>query len=65
MGEPIQCMDWLKQMVMDKDEYEKLSSEEKTKKFPIGIFVNVDRPDYCELYEHVREAAQKNGRVSI
>lgn len=65
MGEPIQCMDWLKNMVVDKDEYEKLSSEEKTKKFPIGIFVNVDRPDYCELYEHVREAAQKNGRVSI
>ncbi len=65
MGEPLQCMDWIKNRLIDKEEYEKLPMEERMDKFPLGIFVNVDRPDYCELYEKVRQAAQKGARVEL
>lgn len=65
MGEPVQCMNWLKEMVVDKEEYDKLSEEEKIGKFPIGIFVNVNRPDYCELYRKVQEAAKNKEKVKL
>lgn len=65
MGETMQCMDWLKKMVVNKENYDSLTDEEKRTKFPIGIFINANRPDYCELYSKVREAAQNNTRVQL
>ncbi len=65
MGEPIECMNWIKDMVVDKDAYDALPLEERLTKFPIGIFADIERPTYSELYQKVREAAQEKRKVVL
>jgi len=52
---------WIKDRTVSKKAWENLSPEEKKEKFVIGEFLDIDRPDYTELYSEVMEEAQKMG----
>lgn len=57
----VDMMKWIKDVTVSKKAWEDLSSEEKKEKFVIGEFLDIDRPDYTELYSKVMEEAQKMG----
>jgi len=57
----VDMLKWIKDMTVSKKAWEDLSPEEKKEKFVIGEFLDIDRPDYTELYSKVMEEAQKMG----
>ncbi|HBY57345.1 MAG TPA: 2-oxoacid:ferredoxin oxidoreductase subunit beta [Candidatus Atribacteria bacterium] len=57
----VDMLKWIKDMSVSKKAWEDLSPEEKKEKFVIGEFLDIDRPDYTELYSKVMEEAQKMG----
>lgn len=61
MRTAIDMLKWIKDMAVSKKAWEDLSPEEKKEKFVIGEFLDIDRPDYTELYSKVVEEAQKMG----
>ncbi len=58
---PVEMLKWIKDISVSKKVWENLSAEEKKEKFVIGEFLNIDRPDYTELYNEIIEKAQKIG----
>ena len=61
MRTAVEMLKWIKDMTVSKKAWGDLSPEEKKEKFVIGEFLDIDRPDYTELYSEVMEEAQKMG----
>ena len=65
MGEAIQALNWIDSITVSKKKYDQMSEEERAGKFPTGILKQVERPEYCELYDKVIEAAQNKTKVQL
>ncbi len=65
MGEAIQALNWIDSITVSKKKYDEMSEEERAGKFPTGILKQVERPEYCELYDKVIEAAQNKTKVQL
>jgi len=51
-------MNWLKDNCIPKAKYDKMSAEEKAGKTPIGLFVDIEKPEYTEQYKLLIDRAQ-------
>ncbi len=65
MGEAAQNLNWIDSITLPKRKFDALSEEEKAGKFPTGVLKKEDKPEYCELYDKVIEAAQTNSKVKL
>ncbi len=65
MGEAAQNLNWIDSITLPKRKFDVLSEEEKEGKFPTGVLKKDDKPEYCELYDKVIEAAQTNSKVKL
>jgi len=61
MRTAVEMLKWIKDRTVSKKTWENLSPKEKKEKFVIGEFLDIDRPDYTELYSEVMERAKKMG----
>jgi 2-oxoglutarate ferredoxin oxidoreductase subunit beta len=60
MNSAVANLDWIEEITVAKNKFEKLSDEEKVGKFPTGILKQDDEAaEYTDLYEKVK-TAQKN-----
>ncbi len=60
MNSAMANLDWIKEITVSKNKFEKLSDEEKVGKFPTGILKqDEEAKEYTDLYEKVK-TAQKN-----
>jgi 2-oxoglutarate ferredoxin oxidoreductase subunit beta len=60
MNSAMANLDWIKEITVPKNKFEKLSDEEKVGKFPTGILKQDENAaEYTDLYEKVK-TAQKN-----
>ncbi|MCB2181151.1 MAG: 2-oxoacid:ferredoxin oxidoreductase subunit beta [Desulfobulbaceae bacterium] len=57
MGDPVTMMKWFKENGVSKEKAARLSEEEMAGKFTIGVLADVDKPNYIEEYEKIREKA--------
>ncbi len=55
---PLVMMNWLKDNCIPKQKFDKMSDEEKAGKLPIGVFVNIEKPEYTEQYKLLIDRAQ-------
>jgi 2-oxoglutarate ferredoxin oxidoreductase subunit beta len=51
MKEPYQMLDFVANMAVSIKKWNEISEEEKEGKFPVGVFVDETRSEYCESYE--------------
>lgn len=58
MADATQNLNWIDDITIPLKKFEALSEEEKMQKLPTGILKQVDRAEYCELYDEVIAAAQ-------
>ncbi len=65
MGEAAQNLNWIDGITLSKRKFDALSEEERVGKFPTGVLKKADKPEYCELYDKVIEAAQTNSKVKL
>jgi len=65
MGEAIQTLNWIEDMSLPLKKYEALSEEEQEGKLPTGILKEYEKPEYCESYDKVIEAAQNKTTVKL
>ncbi|MDD2384694.1 MAG: 2-oxoglutarate ferredoxin oxidoreductase subunit beta [Sulfurospirillaceae bacterium] len=65
MGEAVQTLNWIEKMILPLKKYEALPDEEKQNYFPTGILKEYDKPEYCDAYDKVIEAAQNKTTVKL
>ena len=66
MGEAIQTLNWIEDMIISKKKFDAMSEEEKVGKFPTGILKKDEEAlEYCEAYSKVIEAAQNKTKVKL
>ena len=66
MGEAIQTLNWIEDMIISKKKFDAMSEEEKAGKFPTGILKKDEEAlEYCEAYSKVIEAAQNKTKVKL
>ncbi len=66
MGEAIQTLNWIEDMIISKKKFDAMSKEERVGKFPIGILKKDEEAiEYCEAYNKVIEAAQNKTKVKL
>ena len=61
LGSPTNMLKWQEENALPLEESEGLSEEEIKDKFLTGVFVDVDRPEYCEEYDHLVNRVQEKG----
>ena len=59
MGDPITMMKWLRDHAVSAKGRDDIPPESMEGKFTIGVLTDVDKPDYIEEYNRMREQAQK------
>jgi len=66
MGEAVQNLKWIENLIVPKRKYDALSEDEKKKVFPTGILKHdTTQLEYCKGYQKVKEAAQQKRTVSL
>lgn len=66
MGEAIQNLNWIDEMIVAKRKFDKLSEEEQVGKFPTGVLKKDENQlEYCQGYQKVIEAAQNKTKVKL
>lgn len=58
---PNEMLKWIKEISVSEKAWQNLSEEERKGKFVIGEFLDVEKPNYLELYDKMVEKAQKIG----
>jgi len=56
MGEAMDNLAWIDEITVGKKKYDNMTEEERQGKFPTGVLVEKEQPEYCELYDKVIEA---------
>ena len=64
MGEAMDNLAWIDEITVGKKKYDNMTEEERQGKFPTGILVEKEQPEYCELYDKVIEAAQGGAKIT-
>ena len=63
MGEAVQTLEWIEQIIVSKTKFEKLSEEERDGKFPTGILKqDTTQTEYCKAYEGVIESYKNKAK---
>lgn len=66
MGEAVQNLKWIENLVVPKRKYDALDDEEKAKVFPTGILKHdTSKLEYCKAYQKVIQAAQEKRKVQL
>jgi len=55
LGTPVNMLQLLKDQAVALKKWETMAPEEREGMFPIGVFVDKDRPEYCESYHKLVE----------
>lgn len=55
LGTPVNMHQLLKDGAVQLKKWGQMSEEEKVDKFPIGVFVDIERPEYCEQYNKLMQ----------
>lgn len=55
LGTPVNMLQQLKDQAVAVKKWEKLTPEEREGKFPIGVFVDIERQEYCDQYHKLTE----------
>jgi len=58
---PNEMLKWIKEISVSEKAWQNLSEEERKGKFVIGEFLDIEKPNYLELYDKMVEKAQKIG----
>ena len=59
MGEAVDTLKWIENLIVSKKKYDALEESEKNQKYPTGILHhNPDAIEYCKAYKQVQEKAQ-------
>ena len=64
MGEAMDNLAWIDEITVGKKKYDNMTEEERQGKFPTGVLVEKEQPEYCELYDKVIEAAQGGAKIT-
>jgi len=59
MGDPVTMLRYFKEHAVSVDRATKMSEEEMGGRFTIGVLADVDKPNYLEEYQKIRERAQQ------
>lgn len=59
MGDPVTMLRYFKEHAVSVDRATKMSEEELGGRFTIGVLADVDKPNYLEEYQKIRERAQQ------
>ena len=60
MKEPYQMLDYVANMAVSIKKWNEMNEDEKKGKFPVGVFVDENRSEYCESYnENVLKKAER------
>jgi 2-oxoglutarate ferredoxin oxidoreductase subunit beta len=65
MKNAMENLDWIDSITVSKKKYDQMSEEEREGLLPTGILKQVEKPEYCELYDKVIEAAQNKTKVKL
>jgi 2-oxoglutarate ferredoxin oxidoreductase subunit beta len=57
LGGPVEMMYWYKDNALHNLEFKKLPPEEIGERFPIGVLIDLDEPDYLERYNQILNRA--------
>ncbi|MBU0908740.1 MAG: 2-oxoacid:ferredoxin oxidoreductase subunit beta [Proteobacteria bacterium] len=60
MNDPVTMMRHFKEKAVSVDRAAKMSAEEMNDRFTIGVLADVDKPNYMEEYQKIRERAQQH-----
>ncbi|MBN2383013.1 2-oxoacid:ferredoxin oxidoreductase subunit beta [bacterium] len=55
LGTPVNMLQQLKDQAVPIKKWETMTNEERQGKFPIGLFLDQDRPEYCDAYHQLSE----------
>ncbi|TFG36878.1 MAG: 2-oxoacid:ferredoxin oxidoreductase subunit beta [Desulfobacterales bacterium] len=58
MGDPVTMMRYFKEHAVSVDRAAKMPAEEMSGKFTIGLLADVDKPNYTEEYQKIRDRSQ-------
>jgi 2-oxoglutarate ferredoxin oxidoreductase subunit beta len=61
LGSATDMLRWQEEHALEIEEAEGLSEEEVKKKLLTGVFVDEERPEYCEEYERLINRVQEKG----
>lgn len=50
MKEPYKMLDWVAEKAVSIKKWESMTAEERKGKFPVGVFIDEERPEYVESY---------------
>ncbi len=64
MGDAMNNLAWIDERTVGKKKFDNMTEEEKKGKFPTGILVEKEQPEYCELYDRVIAAAQGGNKIT-
>jgi len=64
MNNAMENLAWIDSITVSKKKYDALSEDEQLNKLPTGILRQIERDEYCELYDKVIEAAQSGGKIT-
>lgn len=57
LGGPVDMMMWFKENALSAPSFEKLTAGEVGEKFPIGVLVDLDEPEYTDRYKEIIKRA--------
>jgi len=58
LPDPVSMMQWFKKHAIALEKVEKMDAEALEDRFPIGILVDRQKPDYIEQYQRIRETSK-------
>jgi 2-oxoglutarate ferredoxin oxidoreductase subunit beta len=59
MGSPVAMMEWLRDSAVPLNKAREMTAEELEGKFPIGVLAHVDKPNYIQEYQKIRDRASQ------
>jgi 2-oxoglutarate ferredoxin oxidoreductase subunit beta len=60
LADPVSMLNWFKDHAIPIEKAEKMDAEAIGDRFPIGILVDRDKPDYIEQYQQIREKSKND-----
>jgi 2-oxoglutarate ferredoxin oxidoreductase subunit beta len=59
MSDPVTMMQWLRDSAVPIDKAQKMSEEELQGRFSIGVLTHVEKPDYIQEYQKIKDRASQ------
>lgn len=65
MGDPVKMLEWMKKSAISVKSAEKKSAAEMEGRFTIGVLADLDKPNYLEEYEKIRQRAAGKYNLAV